>query len=196
MVKGFKSISVPSNAKLVVASEPDAMPEVVLTPDTVTETEVDAIEASADVPHVAELSEKFLLAGNAVFTVTNPKGDHYTFRVRRVESEWPQGSGRMGVSYFVNVKVSGQDRLYAYIGLLNPTTGTVKTTQKSMYVPGSKEYDVASWACQAVIGCKMVPAGYHIEHAGRCGKCGRQLTDPQSIERGIGPECWSMIGSL
>ena len=28
---------------------------------------------------------------------------------------------------------------------------------------------------------------------GRCGKCGRTLTDPESIDRGIGPECWSRM---
>ena len=26
--------------------------------------------------------------------------------------------------------------------------------------------------------------------AGRCARCGRRLTDPQSLERGIGPDCY------
>ena len=25
----------------------------------------------------------------------------------------------------------------------------------------------------------------------KCQKCGRKLTDPESIERGYGPECWN-----
>jgi hypothetical protein len=27
--------------------------------------------------------------------------------------------------------------------------------------------------------------------AGRCKVCGRSLRDPESVTRGIGPECWS-----
>jgi hypothetical protein len=28
-----------------------------------------------------------------------------------------------------------------------------------------------------------------------CGRCGRKLTVPVSIERGIGPVCWSPMGA-
>ena len=203
MVKGFKSIAVPANAKLVAAPDADELPTVVLT----TETEhvcddncdhdnVNPSPSTVTGPHSPELSEKFLLAGRAVFTVSNPKGDHFTFKVRKVESEWPKFSGKMSTTFFVNAKVAGTAHPYGYIGILDITKGTIKCTAKSEFLPGSKEYDIAAWACQAAINAKMIPDGYHIEHAGRCGKCGRQLTDPVSIERGIGPECWSMIGSL
>jgi hypothetical protein len=30
--------------------------------------------------------------------------------------------------------------------------------------------------------------------SGTCGVCGRKLTVPESIERGIGPECWGKLG--
>lgn len=30
--------------------------------------------------------------------------------------------------------------------------------------------------------------------SGKCGICGRKLTVPESIERGIGPECWGKLG--
>lgn len=33
-------------------------------------------------------------------------------------------------------------------------------------------------------------AQYDFQEESYCGKCGRQLTDPVSIERGIGPECY------
>lgn len=29
----------------------------------------------------------------------------------------------------------------------------------------------------------------------KCQKCGRKLTDPESIERGYGPECWGGIAA-
>jgi hypothetical protein len=41
---------------------------------------------------------------------------------------------------------------------------------------------------------KIVAAGFNLQHAGKCGRCGRKLTVPQSIETGIGPECASIMG--
>ena len=31
--------------------------------------------------------------------------------------------------------------------------------------------------------------GFEFWHEGKCGRCGRKLTVPESIEAGIGPEC-------
>lgn len=138
-----------------------------------------------------KLSKDFLLAGRALFTVDNGKGEHYTYKVRAKENEF---RGRMVSSFFVSVKAVGGPFPYRYIGLLNPADGTIKCTAKSNFLPGTKEYDVAAWACQSVIKSKMIPTNYQIEHAGKCGRCGRTLTDPESIARGIGPECWTILG--
>ena len=136
-----------------------------------------------------KLSRKFLFAGRALFTVSNPKGEHYTYRVRGRETEWPLGSGKKRTSYFLSVKRDGGKWPYRYIGLVNDN-GTIKLTGKSEFGVGTREYDVARWAMTAVCASRTIPAGYSIQHAGKCGKCGRTLTDPVSIERGIGPECW------
>ena len=29
-----------------------------------------------------------------------------------------------------------------------------------------------------------------------CQKCGKKLTDPESMQRGYGPECWSQISCI
>jgi len=196
MLRTFKRITVPENAVVVASSDPDAAPEVVVpVPVSDDEADVPASGPSSTVsgPHYPELSEKFILAGRALFTVSNPSGEHFTFRVKGAESEWPIGSGRVSKSYFVSVKAPGGVYPYRYIGLLNAKTGDIKCTTKSSYTPGDQMYKVAAWACKSVLNAKMIPDGYHIEHAGRCGKCGRTLTDPESIQRGIGPECWKGI---
>ena len=205
MLKGFKRIApsglTPAIVPVDVALVTSAPVPVVEVADDASmddapadnDAEVQAPAPSVPTAQAPELTEKFLLAGKALFTVSNPKGGHFTFKVRRVESEWPIGSGRMSLTYFVNVKTTESDRPYQYIGILNTMTGDIKCTMKSVFLPGSKEYDVAKWACQVVIGGKLIPAGYHIQHAGQCGKCGRTLTDPESIERGIGPECWQTL---
>jgi hypothetical protein len=47
---------------------------------------------------------------------------------------------------------------------------------------------VIRWAVKAVAKGSL-PEGYKIQHEGKCCRCGRTLTTPESIERGIGPEC-------
>lgn len=37
---------------------------------------------------------------------------------------------------------------------------------------------------------RELPSGLRAQEEDRCGKCGRALTDPISIARGIGPECY------
>jgi hypothetical protein len=34
-----------------------------------------------------------------------------------------------------------------------------------------------------------LPEQVEVHHEGRCGRCGRALTVPESIESGFGPEC-------
>ena len=36
--------------------------------------------------------------------------------------------------------------------------------------------------------------GFEIWHEGKCGRCGRKLTVPESIACGFGPECIGMVG--
>ena len=36
---------------------------------------------------------------------------------------------------------------------------------------------------------RTLPEQFHVYHSGACGRCGRELTDPESIKLGIGPTC-------
>lgn len=177
VVKSFKRISVPATPVT-----PDPAPAAAVAP-----------AAGASAPQsgkLPSLTKEFVFAGRAAFSVSNPKGEHYTFKVRGKDSVW---QGRKQRSYFLSVKASGGRFPYRYIGIVN-ADGSIKTTGKSDFLPETKEYKVAAWALQRVIRGGVIPDGYEIRHVGKCGRCGRTLTDPTSIDRGIGPECWSIMG--
>lgn len=129
------------------------------------------------------LNKNFLLAGNAIFTVSNGDGLHYTFNVVRKEFD-------SNVRYFVNL-LTGADNTsdYTYIGMLNPETGDVFPTRASRFDVGSTPMRVAKWAVRQVMLERELPEGYAIQHAGRCGRCGKMLTTPESIATGLGPVC-------
>ena len=39
-----------------------------------------------------------------------------------------------------------------------------------------------------------LPKTVEVWHEGICGRCGRKLTVPESVERGLGPECAGLVG--
>jgi len=133
-----------------------------------------------------ELDTKFFTGGRAVFTIDNGQGVHYTFKVKAPKFNPAK-------RYIFLLTGPDNTRSYTYLGELCPATGTVKLTQSSKYTDDTTPVKVIRWAMKHVFGDKTLPAGYAIHHEGKCGCCGRALTVPESIKRGIGPECWSRI---
>ena len=141
-------------------------------------------------------TREYLLAGKAIVTVENPAGERYTFKVRKKvlpsPRPWDQlKPGEEMVPLFFVSLLTGPDNTadYAYLGVLDPATGAVRTTAKSRLRPDSKPVRVADWACRRVVAGEAFPEGYRAYHHNRCGRCGRLLTVPESIRSGLGPEC-------
>lgn len=131
------------------------------------------------------ITKDFLTAGRAIFTVSNDKGEHYTYKVTA-----PADLNEMYPTYFVALLTGpNNQRDYTYLGILAGITGHVRTTAKSKFDKDSKPVKVVQWAVQKVYEGGKLPEGYAIQHEGHCGACGRPLTDPVSIETGLGPIC-------
>ena len=135
------------------------------------------------------IAKDFILAGNATFTVSNPKGERYTFRVR-----YSKGGGGYKPAWFIYLLTEPDNTSsYTYMGMLNSENGTVRLSANSRYNLESLPVKVANWALRCIWSELDIPLGYTIQHAGKCGRCGRKLTVPSSIESGIGPECAKML---
>jgi len=148
-------------------------------------------------------AKRFILAGNAYFTIENGKaGDEYqrfTFRVSK-----PDDNAASSVLdyYFVSV-LTGPDNTknYTYMGMLDgrheqwqPNGGTFRETKGSKIRHDALSWKVFDWLMKYVYASHPLPNGYRLYHSGRCGRCGRQLTVPESIKAGIGPECRKAMG--
>lgn len=132
------------------------------------------------------ISSQFIRAGRAVFTVENNKGDHYTFKVKAPKS--PQQT-MINPPLYVWVKTGSQQ--YTYMGML--VDGHCVLTYKSKFTPNATCFKVFNWAVKHVDSNVKLPSGYDIHHEGKCGKCGRALTDPDSIKSGFGPTCINFV---
>lgn len=136
------------------------------------------------------ISLKFLLAGNSTFTVSNPKGEHYTFKVKRTKHKDMNDKYK----FFISV-LTGSD-YYTYLGMVvspHDGYGHVTLTKASKFNILSILFKVSNWAVEHVFADVPLPDGYKIDHAGKCGRCGRKLTTPESIESGLGPICRSKL---
>ena len=126
----------------------------------------------------------FLLAGKATFTVRSEKtGEHLTFQVRN----WKKAKD--GTMHFVSVR-TGND--YASIGFIRDRASYYVGKKAELPFDDSRVRGfryVFEHLCQ-----KNMPPKCEVWHEGQCGKCGRPLTDPDSIARGIGPECIKKMG--
>jgi Family of unknown function (DUF6011) len=75
------------------------------------------------------------------------------------------------------------------VSLSTPNTKEVVLTAKSHYTAETVPVRVLRWALVRVWNDLPLPEGYRLHHEGRCGRCGRLLTVPESITSGYGPEC-------
>ena len=126
-----------------------------------------------------------------VFTVDCVTGDHHTYRIARGKSQ----AGRGAPPLFASVLVGGAPDnpfAYKYIGIVGeslPDRLPLILTAKSQ-IRDERATDLQQ-ALEA-IATGQLPAGGTITgvaNAGTCSRCGRLLTNPESLAQGIGPEC-------
>jgi hypothetical protein len=132
------------------------------------------------------LTKDWVLGGHAIFTVANPKGTRYTYKIVGVEDRNTLGQ----LIYFMSL-LSGPDNTdnYVYMGIVSVTAGRLIRTRATKLNGTLESWRVAEWVLALLWNGKSVPEGYYLSHAGRCGRCGRLLTVPESIEAGLGPDC-------
>lgn len=133
---------------------------------------------------------KFLVAGQAVFTLRSRRThDHFTYRIMKKATP-----GRPDV-FFASV-LRGSDE-WSYLGVFEPqpanlTGGRVRQTQGSRVGADAPSFLGLNWFLRNL----RVNISEQVEfmHVGKCGRCGRALTNPESIESGLGPECANRVG--
>ena len=138
--------------------------------------------------HPAKLSDAaaamaFAMAGNATLTLASLKtGNRFTYRIRANDDS---------TCYFVGLLCGADNESdYKYMGRISrgvywhgrkvPRAGDIGPDAMS-----AKAFDFA-WRAMAR---GTMPDMLEVWHEGKCGRCGRKLTVPSSIESGFGPEC-------
>jgi hypothetical protein len=120
----------------------------------------------------------FILAGNSTVTFKNVETENrFTYKVVKHKTN---------DIYFVKV-LNGSD--YTYIGYIKDKI--YKHSSKSTINYTSQSVKVFAWCINKI---NELPNIIEVWHEGKCGRCNRELTVPESIKSGFGPECIKKIG--
>lgn len=125
----------------------------------------------------------FILAGNATFTLVSKDTERrFTYKMQRCKTN-PH-------AYFVNL-LHGPDNTsdYHYVGVYFDDTSIfhlVKTYRENANHTWPPSVRAINYFLQNIdhLSDRLV-----IYHEGRCARCGRKLTTPESLITGFGPEC-------
>lgn len=162
----FRSFEVPANDALVAAG-------VVVSP-----TDLSTLPKE----HKVASPKEFIFGGKATFTVRSRKtGQRFTFKVTQKIDDATRERRDL---YFVGV-LTGTDNVGSYTYLGTISQGAYRHGLKSSIGPGAPSAVAFKWFIE-----NLGSSAVEVFHEGRCGRCGRKLTTPESIERGFGPECW------
>ena len=125
----------------------------------------------------------FILAGNATVTFLNTQSkNRFTFKVSK-----PKDSD----VHFVSV-LTGPDT-YTFLGSI--FNNNFKSSKKSTIQESAQSFQVFKFVFDR-LKTKNLPDVIEIYHEGKCGRCGRALTVPESIVSGFGPECVKKVKTL
>jgi len=133
---------------------------------------------------------KFALAGNARLTLVSERtGTRFTFRIK---AKTVKGGEAPIAPWFVSLLNGRENETdYTFLGTIFDDKVTYRHGRKSTVTSDAPSAKGFAWAWSFIAKAEL-PPGCEVWHEGRCGRCGRALTVPESIAMGIGPECAEM----
>jgi Family of unknown function (DUF6011) len=125
----------------------------------------------------------FALAGNARLTLrSTATGARFTYRIKSIRDD--------DSPHFVSLLTGADNETgFEFLGTIFQD-GQYRRSRKSRIGADAKSAVAFAWVWGEVTAGAM-PARCEAWHEGRCGACGRVLTVPASIGRGLGPDCAS-----
>ena len=142
---------------------------------------------------------RFIFAGRATFTIRSRKTDtRFTFRFTQPKE--PSGYvNRRGVAHIGRTPtwasvLSGSDNTapYSFIGTIwqDANGYSLRPSAKSKVSLDAPSAKALLWVIRLLnVSPEKLLEQAEVWHEGRCGRCGRKLTVPESIANGLGPEC-------
>ncbi len=127
----------------------------------------------------------YMLAGRATLTIVG-RERRYTFTIRRA----PKTADRLWIRVLHGADNEGDYRFIGTIALRpDGAFDRFWLSTKSRIEHSAPSSVALAWIMRHPEDARM-----QVYHSGKCGKCGRKLTTPESILTGLGPTCSARAG--
>ena len=132
----------------------------------------------------SERVKKYVLGGNGTVTLeSDVSGTHHTYSFHTNEDN----PDKIWIYTLVT------ENSWVYVGYYSKTYECFKLTAKSVFKPDSAIVKGVAYIFKMILNPNFHDDRMHLLHEGICAVCGRPLTNPASIELGIGPYCMTKI---
>lgn len=130
----------------------------------------------------ASNAKNYILGGRAVVTIQSGKtGKHFTYKFKKHSDK---------DLFFVKLLVGDDNNKdYRYVGCYFADTGHLHLVKPYKDTPELSHPASIRALSFLMRNLETLHPQLHVYHSGRCARCGRLLTTPESIKKGLGPEC-------
>lgn len=141
----------------------------------------------------SETLKNFIFAGNAIFTVINETtGNRFTFRIRK--AGWGTSNVKSDIFYVSVLTGSDNNTCYSFLGsYFAGKSQMYHHSPKSKIGASAHSNKVIDWFFNFYTKNPNLYSTVKVYHSGKCGKCGKKLTTPDSIKSGLGPYCSNRV---
>lgn len=133
----------------------------------------------------ADVIKNYCMGGRAIVTLSSPTKVHHTYFIR---SPWKEDKGTFSedVRFVSSLQANGK---WLYVGQLCKDGTVFRKTRSSYFSEDTEVFKGMKYIVRMMNEDFETPM--ILRHEGCCSRCGRRLTDPESIERGMGKRCSS-----
>lgn len=139
------------------------------------------------------LIKLFIFAGKAIFTIqSRESGEHFTYKITQLIDH---SSNLRKDVWFVKV-LTGPDNSsnYTFIGTIFADKSTYVHSKKTRIGSDALSVKTLDWFIRHLSHNSPKLDQCVVYHEGVCARCGRKLTQPQSLNTGFGKECAGYAG--
>ena len=136
--------------------------------------------------------KRFVIGGKAIITLeSKTSGRWFTYKIKKAKKDDEKSP------FFVSVLTGcDNEKSYAYMGtIFNNNNLVFRLTKKSNMGEEALSYKAFNLFFN-LIQINKLHKDMNVYHRGVCGRCGKNLTVPESLVTGLGPECRGLVGKL